>query len=156
MPRRFKPVKREVVPDMRFNNAHITMFVNRMMHGGKRSTALSVLYGALSIVEERAKREPIEVFEQALRNATPVLEVKARRVGGSTYQVPVEVSPDRAISLAMRWILTGARARGGRSMSEKLAAELMDAAGGQGAAIKKKEESHRMAEANRAFAHYRW
>jgi len=156
MPRRFKPVKREVVPDMRFNNAHITMFVNRMMHGGKRSTALNVIYGALALVEERAKREPIEVFEQALRNATPVLEVKARRVGGSTYQVPVEVSPDRAISLAMRWILTGARARGGRSMAEKLAAELMDAAGGQGAAIKKKEESHRMAEANRAFAHYRW
>jgi small subunit ribosomal protein S7 len=144
------------VPDVKFNNAHITMFVNRMMRGGKKSTALRVVYGALELVEDRAKREPIEVFEQALRNATPVLEVKPRRVGGSTYQVPVEVSPDRAVSLAMRWLLASARSRGGRSMSEKLAAEFIDAAGGQGSAIKKKEDTHRMAEANRAFAHYRW
>jgi small subunit ribosomal protein S7 len=132
------------------------MFVNRMMQGGKKSTARSVLYDALDLVEERTKREPLEVFEQALRNVTPVLEVKPRRVGGSTYQVPVEVEPARAISLAMRWIMAAARARGGRSMAEKLAAEFMDAAGGQGSAIKKKEDTHRMAEANRAFAHYRW
>jgi small subunit ribosomal protein S7 len=156
MSRRSSPPKREVVPDVKFNNAHITMFVNRMMRGGKKSTALRVVYGALELVEDRAKREPIEVFEQALRNATPVLEVKPRRVGGSTYQVPVEVSPDRAVSLAMRWLLASARSRGGRSMSEKLAAEFIDAAGGQGSAIKKKEDTHRMAEANRAFAHYRW
>jgi small subunit ribosomal protein S7 len=132
------------------------MFINRMMRGGKKSTAQRVLYDAFDMVEERSKRDPIEIFEQALRNATPVLEVKPRRVGGSTYQVPVEVSPDRALSLAMRWLLASARARGGRSMSEKLAAEFMDAANGQGSAIKKKEDTHRMAEANRAFAHYRW
>jgi len=132
------------------------MFVSRMMHGGKKSTALRVLYGAFDLIEERSKRDPLEIFEQALRNATPILEVKPRRVGGSTYQVPVEVSPDRALSLAMRWLLASARARGGRSMSEKLAAEFMDAANGQGSAIKKKEDTHRMAEANRAFAHYRW
>jgi len=132
------------------------MFINRMMHGGKKSTALRALYGAFEIIEARSKRDPLEVFEQALRNATPILEVKPRRVGGSTYQVPVEVSPDRALSLAMRWLLASSRGRGGRSMSEKLAAEFMDAAAGQGSAIKKKEDTHRMAEANRAFAHYRW
>ena len=132
------------------------MFINRMMHGGKKSTALRALYGAFDLIEERSKRDPLEVFEQALRNATPILEVKPRRVGGSTYQVPVEVSPDRALSLAMRWLLASARGRGGRSTAEKLAAEFMDAATGQGSAIKKKEDTHRMAEANRAFAHYRW
>jgi small subunit ribosomal protein S7 len=132
------------------------MFVNRMMYGGKKSTASRIIYDAFELMEERAKRDPVELFEQALRNATPALEVKPRRVGGSTYQVPVEVAPNRAISLAMRWLLSAARARGGRSMAEKLAAELMDAANGQGSAIKKKEDTHRMAEANRAFAHYRW
>jgi small subunit ribosomal protein S7 len=132
------------------------MFVNRMMFGGKKSTALRVVYDALELVQERAKRDPIEVFETALRNATPMLEVKPRRVGGSTYQVPVEVGADRANSLAMRWLLAASRARGGRSMAEKLAAEFMDAANNQGSAIKKKEDTHRMAEANRAFAHYRW
>lgn len=132
------------------------MFVNRMMRGGKKSTARNVIYDALQLVEDRAKRDPIEVFEQALRNATPILEVKPRRVGGSTYQVPVEVEPGRALSLAMRWLLQAARARGGRSSAEKLAAELLDASSGQGSAIKKKEDTHRMAEANRAFAHYRW
>jgi small subunit ribosomal protein S7 len=115
-----------------------------------------MLYESFELIEARAKRDPVEVFEQALRNATPVLEVKPRRVGGSTYQVPVEVAPDRAMSLAMRWLLQAARSRGGRSVGEKLAAEFMDAAGGQGSAIKKKEDTHRMAEANRAFAHYRW
>lgn len=156
MPRRNSPPKREVEPDVKYNNVRITMFVNRMMHGGKKSTALRVMYDAFELIEERAKRDPVEVFEQALRNATPILEVKPRRVGGSTYQVPVEVGPDRANSLAMRWLLGAARARGGRSMAEKLASEFMDAAGGQGSAIKKKEDTHRMAEANRAFAHYRW
>jgi small subunit ribosomal protein S7 len=156
MSRRTSPPRRKVEPDVKYHNLHIAMFVNRMMHGGKKSTAQRVIYDALTLIEERAKREPTEVFEQAIRNVTPVLEVKARRVGGSTYQVPVEVEPSRALSLAMRWLLASSRSRGGRSMAEKLAAELMDAATNQGAAIKKKEETHRMAEANRAFAHYRW
>ncbi|RPJ01592.1 MAG: 30S ribosomal protein S7 [Chloroflexi bacterium] len=156
MARRFKPPKREADPDVKYNNAHVSMFVNRMMRGGKKSTALRVIYDALEIIEERAKRDPVEIFEQALRNVTPVLEVKPRRVGGSTYQVPVEVDPHRALSLAIRWIMAASRSRGGRSMAEKLAAEFMDAAGGQGNAIKKKEDTHRMAEANRAFASYRW
>lgn len=156
MPRRYRPPKREVVPDVKYNNVHISMFINRMMTGGKKSTAQRVLYDALEMVEERAKRDPVEIFEQALRNATPVLEVKPRRVGGSTYQVPVEVEPARALSLAMRWLLASSRGRGGRSMAEKLSAEFMDAANNQGSAIKKKEDTHRMAEANRAFAHYRW
>ena len=156
MTRRKSPPKRAVEPDVKFNNVRITMFVNRMMIGGKKSTALRVMYDSFELIEARAKCDPVEVFEQALRNATPILEVKPRRVGGSTYQVPVEVSPDRANSLAMRWLLAAANARGGRSMAEKLAAEFIDAAGGQGSAIKKKEDTHRMAEANRAFAHYRW
>jgi len=156
MPRRYRPPKRQVEPDVKYNNVHISMLVNRMMIGGKRSTARRVLYDAFELVEDRAKRDPVEVFEQALRNATPVLEVKPRRVGGSTYQVPVEVEPSRALSLAMRWLMAAARSRGGRSMAEKLAAEFMDAANNQGSAIKKKEDTHRMAEANRAFAHYRW
>jgi len=156
MPRRYRPPKREVEPDVKYNNVRLAMFINRMMHGGKKSTAQRVIYDALEMIEERTKRDPIEVFETALRNATPILEVKPRRVGGSTYQVPVEVGADRANSLAMRWLLAAARARGGRSMAEKLAAEFIDAANGQGSAIKKKEDTHRMAEANRAFAHYRW
>jgi len=156
MPRRKSPPRRTVEPDVRFNNVHVAMFINRMMRGGKKSTAQRVLYEAMEMIEERAKRDPVEIFEQAIRNVTPVLEVKPRRVGGSTYQVPVEVEPDRALSLAMRWLLAAARARGGRGMAEKLAAELLDAASNQGSAIKKKEDTHRMAEANRAFAHYRW
>jgi small subunit ribosomal protein S7 len=155
MSRRSTPPKRKVAPDKKFNNNHITMFVNRMMHGGKRSTALAIMYGALDMIEERAKRDPIEVFEQALRNVTPAVEVKPMRVGGSTYQVPVEVPYARAISLAMRWILENSRKRGGRNMAEKLAGELMDAANGQGNSVKKKDDTHRMAEANRAFAHFR-
>lgn len=156
MPRRNSPPRRVVLPDVKYNNVHVQMFINRMIRGGKKSTAQRVLYQALELVEERAKRDPIEVFEQAIRNATPVLEVKPRRVGGSTYQVPVEVEPGRALSLAMRWLLAAASSRGGHSAAEKLAAEFIDAASGQGAAIKKKEDTHRMAEANRAFAHYRW
>ncbi|MBN1565482.1 MAG: 30S ribosomal protein S7 [Anaerolineae bacterium] len=156
MPRRFRPPQREVTPDVKFNNTHIEMFINRMMYGGKKSTARRVVYDAFELMEERAKRDPVEMFEQALRNVTPILEVKPRRVGGSTYQVPVEVEPRRATALAMRWMLAAARGRGGRSMAEKLAAEFMDAANNQGSAVKKKEDTHRMAEANRAFASFRW
>jgi len=155
MPRRNRPSKREVVPDPKFNNTHLTMFINRMMYGGKRSLSQSIMYGALDIVEERVKRNPVDVFEQALRNVTPAIEVKPMRVGGATYQVPVEVPHDRAISVAMRWLLESARNRGGRNMAEKLASELMDALNGQGSAVKKKDDTHRMAEANRAFAHFR-
>jgi small subunit ribosomal protein S7 len=153
--RRKTPVKRPVVPDAKFNNEHVTMFVNRMMYGGKKSTALSVMYEALDLVAERTKKDPIEVFETALRNVQPTVEVKPRRVGGSTYQVPVEVRSYRGITLAMRWIIQNARKRSGKSMAQKLAAELMDAATGQGASVKRKDETHRMAEANRAFAHFR-
>jgi len=131
------------------------MFINRMMYGGKRSTSQGIMYDALNIIEDKAKRNPIEIFELALRNVTPAVEVKPRRVGGSTYQVPVEVTTDRGLSLAMRWLLANARSRSGKGMSAKLASELLDAANGQGNSIKKKDETHRMAEANRAFAHYK-
>jgi small subunit ribosomal protein S7 len=156
MPRRYRPSRRKVEPDVKYGNLQITMFINRMMHGGKKSTAQRIMYQALETIEERTKRNPVEVFEQAMRNTTPSVEVKPRRVGGSTYQIPVEVPPHRSLSLAMRWILQAARARQGKSMTEKLANELMDASQGQGAAIKRKDDTHRMAEANRAFAHYRW
>jgi small subunit ribosomal protein S7 len=156
MPRRYSPEKREIVPDLRYNSRQVTMFVNRLMHDGKKSTAESVLYGAFDLIEQRTKRPAIEVFEQGLENAAPRVEVRPRRVGGSTYQVPVEVPPGRRLSLAMRWLLAAARNRGGRSMSEKLAGELIDAANNQGAAVKRKDDAHRMAEANRAFAHYRF
>jgi len=126
------------------------------MKKGKKSTAVSIVYDSFGLIQERMNQDPLEVFEQAMQNASPVLEVKPRRVGGATYQVPVEVSADRKTSLAMRWILAAARARSGRSMAEKLAAELMDAANNTGAAVRRREETHRMAEANRAFAHYRW
>ncbi|MBI5929816.1 MAG: 30S ribosomal protein S7 [Chloroflexi bacterium] len=156
MSRRSRPAKRPVLADSKYNSLAITMFVNRMMMQGKRSTALTIMYDALDLVEQRAKKHPMEVFEQAMRNVAPAVEVKPRRVGGSTYQVPMEVDPARGRSLAMRWVLASARARNGRSMAEKLAAELLDAANNQGSAVKKKEDTHRMAEANRAFAHYRW
>jgi small subunit ribosomal protein S7 len=155
MPRRNSPPKRQVPPDNKYNNVHITMFINRMMYGGKRSTAMRIMYTALDLIEERMKKDPIEVFELALRNVTPAVEVKPRRVGGSTYQVPIDVPHDRAISLGMRWLLGYSRSRSGRGMANKLAAELMDAAQGQGSSIKKKDDTHRMAEANRAFAHFR-
>jgi small subunit ribosomal protein S7 len=143
------------VPDKKFNNVHVSMFVNRMMHGGKKSTAQRIMYRALEIIESRANRDPVELFEQALRNVSPAVEVKPKRVGGSTYQVPMEVPHDRSVSLAMRWLLEFSRSRGGRNMEEKLAAELLDAANGQGNAMRRKDETHRMAEANRAFAHFR-
>jgi small subunit ribosomal protein S7 len=155
MPRRKSPPKRVVPPDNKYNNVHITMFVNRMMHGGKRSIALAIMYEAFEMIEEKLKRDPVDVFEQALRNVAPSVEVKPRRVGGSTYQVPVEVPQERQISLAMRWILQNSRSRSGRGMASKLANELMEASNGQGNSVKKKDDTHRMAEANRAFAHFR-
>jgi small subunit ribosomal protein S7 len=156
MPRRYRPEKREVEPDLRYDNVHVAMFINRLMKNGKKSTAASVFYDSMDLIEGRGNRAPVEVFEQALQNVMPQVEVKPRRVGGATYQVPQPVDSDRQVSLAMRWLLAAARARSGRSMSEKLAAELMDAAGGQGAAVKKRDDTHRMAEANRAFSHFRY
>jgi small subunit ribosomal protein S7 len=156
MPRRYNPPKRIVEPDPRYNNVHVSMFVNRMMKSGKKSTAAGILYKAMELVEQRAKKDPVEVFEAALKNAAPMVEVKPRRVGGSTYQVPIEVEPQRRLALAMRWLLAGAKSRSGRGFAEKLAGELMDAQQGQGNAVKKKEDTHRMAEANKTFAHYRW
>lgn len=156
MPRRAKVPQRVVLPDPKYNNKNITRMVGRLMWDGKRSLAEHIIYSALDTVEQRTKRSPVDVFEQALRNATPVLEVKPRRVGGSTYQVPVEIRGERRMALAMRWLIASARKRTGKSMAEKLAAELMDAASGQGATIRKREETHKMAESNKAFAHYRW
>jgi small subunit ribosomal protein S7 len=145
-----------VLPDIRHDSVLVGMFVNRLMKGGKKSTATRIMYDALGIIEERMQRNPLEVFEQAIKNATPIIEVKPRRVGGATYQVPVEVSAHRRLSLAMRWLVASARSRSGKSMAEKLANELMDAAQSTGATVKKREDTHRMAEANKAFAHYRW
>ena len=156
MPRRNRPPRREIEPDIKYNSVRVARFINRLMMRGKKSIAERVLYDAFDIIENRAHKSPMDVFEEAVNNATPVLEVKPRRVGGATYQVPVEVRPERRLSLAMRWLVQNARKRTGKSMAEKLAAELMDAAQGQGATIKKKEDTHKMAEANRAFAHYRW
>ena len=155
MPRRKSPPKRITPPDNKYQSLHVAMLINRMMTGGKKSTAQGIMYTALDLIEERAKRNPVEVMEQGLRNVAPAIEVKPMRVGGATYQVPVEVPGDRSITLAMRWILENAHKHGGRSMAEKLAGELMDAANGQGASVKKKDDTHRMAEANRAFAHFR-
>lgn len=156
MPRRDRPEKREVEPDLKYGNVHVSMFVNRLMYDGKKSTAQRVLYDSFDLIEERAKKPAIEVFEQAIQNVTPQIEVKPRRVGGSTYQVPTPVDARRQLSLAMRWLLAAARNRGGRSMSEKLANEFMDAASNQGAAVKRRDDTHRMAEANRAFSHFRF
>jgi small subunit ribosomal protein S7 len=153
--RRKTPIKRPVLPDPKYGNTHVTMFVNRIMYGGKKSTAFKIMYGAFEIMGERTGNDPVEVFEAALTNVKPSLEVKPRRVGGSTYQVPIEVKPERSITLAMRWLIMNARKRGGRNMASRLANELMDAAQGQGASVKRKDEVHKMAEANRAFAHFR-
>jgi small subunit ribosomal protein S7 len=156
MPRRYTPPRRLIEPDSRYNSVLITRFITGLMRDGKRSTAARIMYSALDIVQERLKQPPVEVLEQAVRNVSPVLEVKPRRVGGSTYQIPTEVPPERQVALAMRWLLAAAHSRPGRSMAEKLSGELMDAARETGAAVKKKEDTHRMAEANRAFAQYRW
>jgi small subunit ribosomal protein S7 len=156
MPRRNRPPKRTIQPDIKYNSLLVAQFINKLMQSGKKSTAERIFYDAMEIIEERAKRPGLEVFEQAVQNATPILEVKPRRVGGATYQVPVEVRPDRRLSLAIRWLIGTARSRAGKSMAQKLANELMDAANNTGATIKRREDTHRMAEANRAFAHYRW
>ena len=156
MPRRGQAPKRAVSPDAKYHNVTLSRLINRVMIDGKKSTAERVIYGALQMIEEREAKPPIDVLEQAVRNVTPQLEAKPRRVGGATYQVPVEVWPERGLSLAMRWLVKSARARSGKSMAEKLAAELSDAARGEGVTVKKREDTHRMAEANRAFAHYRW
>jgi small subunit ribosomal protein S7 len=156
MPRRAKVEKREVPPDAVYHSATVSKFINRIMQGGKKTTAERIVYGALDIIGGRDKRNPLDTLEQAIRNATPLLKVKPRRVGGATYQVPVEVDRAQGVSLAMRWLIQSSRQRSGRSMSEKLASELLDAAQGQGATVKRREDTHRMAEANRAFVHYRW
>jgi len=156
MPRRNRATRREIKPDVRNGSIMAGSFINRLMHGGKKSTAERVFYDALDLIEGRMKKPGIEVFEQAIRNAMPLVEVKPRRVGGSTYQVPMEVRSERRETLGMRWLIATARARGGKGMAAKLAGELMDAANNTGATIRKREETHRMAEANKAFAHYRW
>jgi small subunit ribosomal protein S7 len=156
MPRRARVVRRVVQPDGKYSNVTIAKFINKLMYSGKKATAERIMYDALRIVEDREHRNPVETFELALRNATPMLEVKPRRVGGATYQVPVEIRGDRRNALAVRWLIDAARKRAGRTMAEKLAGELLDAAHGTGATIKRREDTHRMAEANKAFAHYRW
>lgn len=156
MPRRARAEKRIPRADSKYNSRTIGRFINKLMQRGKKMVAERLVYDAFEIIQEKTKKSPTEVFEQAIKNAGPAVEVRPRRVGGATLQVPVEVPSDRRQALAMRWLLASCKARGGKNFSEKLAAELMDAAAGQGATIKKKEETHKMAEANRAFAHYRW
>ena len=155
MPRRNRPEKRVIPPDVRFNSVQVQSFINRVMKNGKKSVAARVVYESFDIIEQRSKRKGLEVFEEAIRNVSPAMEVRPRRVGGATYQVPMEVSPHRRFALATRWLLASARSRAGTSFSEKLAAELLDAANNTGSAVRKRDETHKMAEANRAFSHYR-
>lgn len=156
MPRRRVPEKREIIPDPKFGNATLAKFMNHVMVSGKKSVAERIVYGALDRIQERVGSDPIEVFDAALEAVSPAVEVKSRRVGGATYQVPVEVRPSRRNALAMRWLVDAARKRGEKSMAQRLAGELMDASEGRGAAVRKREDTHRMAEANRAFSHYRF
>jgi len=156
MPRRAQPGTRELMPDPKYHNLTVSKLVNKVMKCGKKRTAERIVYDALDILEQRSSRDPVTALEQAIKNATPLLEVKPRRVGGATYQVPVEVRADRGLFLALSWLLKSTRSRKGKSMTERLADELTDALRGEGATIKKREDTHRMAEANRAFAHYRW
>ena len=156
MSRRKTAVKRTILPDARYDSQTVSKFVNVLMYQGKKSTAERIFYGAMDLVESRSGQPGVNVFKQALTNLKPVVEVKRRRVGGATYQVPVEVRPDRRTALAMRWLISFSRDRGEKSMAEKLAAEVIAASKGEGNAVKKKEDTHRMAEANKAFAHYRW
>ena len=156
MPRRAQFTKRILMPDTKYGNRTVTHFINNLMRCGKRDLAARIVYEAMGLAEERTRHPALDVFEQALRNATPLLEVKPRRVGGATYQVPVEIKGERRVALAIRWLIQSARARAGKSMVEKLAVELIDAANGEGATVKRREDTHRMAEANRAFASYRW
>jgi small subunit ribosomal protein S7 len=156
MSRRHSAEKREVIPDPKFGDIVVTKFMNSIMYEGKKSVAESIVYGAFESIEARMKSGPLEVFKQALENVAPAIEVRSRRVGGATYQVPVEVRMERRQALAIRWIITAARGRNDKTMVERLSAELMDAANNRGNAVKKREDTHRMAEANRAFSHYRW
>lgn len=156
MPRRARIAKRPVPADGKYSSVMVTRIVNKILQRGKKSTAERIVYGAMTTMETEARRNPVDVLEQAVRNATPILEVKPRRVGGATYQVPVEIRGDRRLALALRWLVNAARSRSGRSMADKLAAELLDAYRGQGATIKRREDTHKMAEANKAFVHYRW
>ena len=156
MPRRGEVVKREISPDAKYQTEHLARFINKVMKCGKRSKAERMVYKSLDIVEERTGEKPLDVFEQAVKNATPLLKVKPRRVGGATYQVPVEVPSEQGLSLAMRWLVQSARARRGKAMAERLALEFIDASRGEGTTVKKRHDTHRMAEANRAFVHYRW
>lgn len=156
MSRRKKTEKRILEPDPIYNNTLVAKLINQVMREGKKSIARKIVYGAFDIVKEQTKKDPMEVFDLAMRNATPVLEVKSRRIGGASYQVPIEVRPERRISLAMRWIINSAKSRKGKPMREKLAQEIIEASQNTGTAVKKKEDTHRMAEANRAFAHFAW
>lgn len=156
MPRKGPVPKREIAPDPLYNNVDVAKLINKVMIDGKKSIAEKIVYGAFDVIREKTKRDPLEVFYQALNNVMPLVEVRPRRVGGANYQVPIEVRPDRSKSLGLRWLVQYARERQGRSMIEKLAQEIMDAANGTGGAVKKREDTHRMAEANKAFAHYRW
>lgn len=156
MPRRREVEKRDILPDPKFNNKLVAKFINSLLKRGKKSVAESILYGAFDIIEKRVKEQPVEFFEKAVNNVKPVIEVKSRRVGGSTYQVPTEVFPARRTALAIRWLISNAQERTEKTMREKLAAELIDAANNRGGAIKKKEAVHKMAEANKAFAHYKF
>ncbi|WP_341991589.1 30S ribosomal protein S7 [Azorhizobium sp. AG788] len=156
MSRRHKAERREVIPDAKYGNIILSRFMNSVMRDGKKSVAEGIVYGALDVVEAKAKNNPLELFVQALENVAPAVEVRSRRVGGATYQVPVEVRTERRQTLAIRWLIASARARNEKTMVERLSAELLDAANNRGNAVKKREDTHRMAEANRAFSHYRW
>jgi small subunit ribosomal protein S7 len=156
VPRRRVAAKRDIIPDAKFGNERLAKFINHLMVSGKKSVAERIVYGALTKVEERSKEQPLDMFEKALESIQPLVEVKSRRVGGATYQVPVEVRPARRVALAMRWLVDASRKRGEKSMDLRLAGEILDAAEGKGAAVKKREDVHRMAEANKAFSHYRF
>lgn len=156
MPRRREVPERPIIPDAKYNSKLVAKFINSIMHDGKKSTAEAILYSAFDIIKEKTKAEPLKIFEKALDNVRPVIEVKSRRVGGSTYQVPTEVRPTRRTALGIRWLISYARGRSERSMARKMAGELMDASDYKGASVKKKEDTHKMAEANKAFAHFRW
>ena len=156
MSRRHRAEKRQILPDPKFKDIVVSKFMNQIMRDGKKSTAERIVYGALELVEQKAKKDPVEVFHSALEAISPAVEVRSRRVGGATYQVPVEVRPERAQALAIRWLITAARGRPETTMSARLSGELMDAANNRGNAVKKREDTHRMADANRAFSHYRW
>ena len=156
MSRRHRAEKREIQPDPKFANVVVTKFMNSIMYEGKKSVAETIVYGALDVIEGKTKQSPLGVFQQALDNVMPSIEVRSRRVGGATYQVPVEVRTERRQALAIRWLITAARSRNEKTMEERLSGELMDAAGNRGSAVKKREDTHKMAEANRAFSHYRW